>query len=110
MSHSTESRVPLPEVLFALLILGLITAVAIPSMVFPDDKRAATCEANLQLLNRKIEVYAAAHDGWTPASRDEFEKTLAADKDLPSGRAPRCPFGKTYVYDVATRRVTPHRH
>ncbi len=110
MTHRRQPGIPLPEVLFAALILGLLAAVAIPPMVYSRDTRAAECRANVDLLDSKIRCYAAGHQGWSPADFREFEQMLAADKALPSGGLPKCPYGEAYVYDPMTGRVVPHRH
>jgi hypothetical protein len=100
---------PLPELLFCLLILGLVAAVAIPPMVYSRDTRAAECRANVRLLNRKIQTWADAHQGWPPADRETFREMIEADPDL-RGHLPTCPYGDPYVYDAAGGRIAPHRH
>jgi len=110
MSQHKNGSVPLAEVLFGLLILGLLAAVAIPPMVYSSDKRDAECQANVALLNSMVDRYAETHNGWGPKDRREFEKMVAADKQLPSGTMPRCPYEQRYEYDPLTGHVVPHRH
>ena len=98
------------EALFAVLVLGLLAAVAIPPMVYPGDTRAAECKANVALLNEKVERYAAGHDGWPPADQSFFLRMLAQSKDMPAGGMPKCPYGRPYDYDAAAGRVVPHKH
>ena len=109
MAHRKENGVPLPEVLFCALILGLLAAVVIPSIVYSADTRAAQCRANVELLDRKIRFYADRHSGWTPADTAEFKQMVARDPDL-RGALPKCPYGKPYVFDPATGRIVPHNH
>ena len=109
MTHHRDTGLGLPEILFAILILGLLAAVAIPPMVYSSDTRSSQCRANVELLNRRVTRFAAQH-GNPPKDRAEFEKMLLAPDDLPSGKMPRCPFGDPYVYDPQTGGVAPHRH
>jgi len=109
MGRWTESRVPLLEILFCLLVFGLLAGVAIPRLVYSDDPKAAECRANVGLLNQKIRCYARAHNGWTPADEAEFRQLIADDPGL-RGALPKCPYGEPYVFDPAGGRVVPHRH
>lgn len=108
MAH--HQNVSLAEVLFAVLVLGLLAAVALPPMVYSADARISQCRANVVLVNRRIERYAAQHGGWTPADQDEFARMMADEKTAPRGSLPKCPFGQPYVYDPGTGRLKPHRH
>ena len=105
-----RNGIPLAEILFAVLVVGLLAAVAIPPIVYSSDARTAECKANVQLLSAAVEHYAAQHHGRTPASQKEFERILAAEKEWPSGRLPKCPYGRPYRYDPATGRVVGHQH
>jgi len=109
MARRKESRVPLLEILFCLLVFGLVAVVAIPSIVYSGDPKAAECRANVDLLNRTIRLYANAHNGWTPADQAEFRQMIADHPGL-RGRLPTCPYGEPYVFDPASGRVVPHRH
>jgi len=109
MARGPCDGLPLAEVLFCLLIFGLVGAVAIPPMVYSRDDRAAACRANAELLNRKIAQWAADHHGWAPADQEAFRRLLAQDPDL-RGHLPACPYGEPYVYDPAVGHVVPHRH
>jgi len=104
-----RNSLPLAELLFCMLVLGLVAAVAIPPMVYSRDTRTAACRANIELLDRKIRQWAEAHDGWTPADQEGFRRLIRHAPDL-RGRLPTCPFGEPYVYDPATGRIVPHRH
>lgn len=110
MVRGNHRGVPLAEVLFALLIVGLLSAAAIPPMVYSGDNHQAACRANADLLNRQIERYAAAHNGWTPADQTVFLRMLAADKDLHGGAMPKCPYGQSYEYDPVAGRAVTHKH
>jgi hypothetical protein len=109
VAHRTHDSLPLPELLFCLLILGLVAAVAIPPMVYSRDTRAAECRANVRLLQRKVQDWADAHQGWPPADQETFRALVEADPDL-RGHLPTCPYGRPYVYDAAAGRIVPHRH
>ena len=109
MRLGPSTDLPLAELLFCMLILGLVAAVAIPPMVYSGDTRAAECRANLRLLNRKIQEWADAHDGWPPADHDDFRRLIHNDRGL-RGHLPKCPFGEPYVYDPAAGHLVPHRH
>jgi type II secretory pathway pseudopilin PulG len=108
--HRKSRSIPLAEVLFGMLILGLLGAVAIPTMVYSGDKRADECRANVDLLNSMIEQYTAKHAGWVPKDGAEFEKAVAGDIQRPDAAMPKCPYGQWYAYDPLTGRIVPHRH
>lgn len=109
MARPGRDHLPLPELLFCLLILGLVAGVAIPPMVYSHDTRAAQCRANVRLLNRKIQEWAETHQGWPPADQSSFRWLMREDPDL-RGRLPTCPYGEPYVYDPAAGCIVPHRH
>ncbi|MEA3367060.1 MAG: hypothetical protein U9R68_02980 [Planctomycetota bacterium] len=109
MARRARESLPLPELLFCLLILGLVAAVAIPPMVYSRDTRAAQCRANVRLLNRKVQAWAEAHQGWPPADQETLRELIRCDPDL-RGHLPKCPYGEPYVYDAAAGRIVPHRH
>ena len=109
MGRWKESRVPLLEILFCLLVFGLMAAVAIPRLVYSDQPKGAECRANVELLNQTIGRYARVHNGWTPADEAEFRQLVADDPGL-RGALPKCPYGEPYVFDPAAGRVVPHRH
>ena len=109
MARRQKSRIPLPEALLCLLVFGLLAAVAIPSIVYSGDPKAAECRAHVELLNQTIRLYARAHNGWTPADEAEFRKMVAEAPGLKAG-LPRCPYGEPYVFDPASGRVVSHRH
>jgi len=109
MARQPCDSLPLAEILFCILILGLVAAVAIPPMVYSRDTRAAECQANIRLLERVVQQWAEAHNGWPPADQDEFQRLVREGRDL-HGQVPKCPYGKPYVYDPATGRIVPHQH
>jgi type II secretory pathway pseudopilin PulG len=110
MPHSKDTSIPLPEILFAVLILGLVSAAVIPTMVYSADARTAECQANVALLNTKLKLYAEKHNGWAPVDRAGFETMLASDKELLTGSHGKCPYGEPYRYDPATAVIVTHKH
>jgi len=110
MPSRKDSAIPLPEILFAALIMGLVTAVVIPPIVYSSDVRTAQCQANVTLLNAKIRLYADKHSGWTPPDRAALETMLASDKELLTGSHLKCPYGEPYRYDSTAGWIVEHRH
>jgi len=110
MGNRADRGVSLPEVLFAVLVLGLVAAAAVPQAVYSGDARTAECEANVALLNAKIHRWVMEHDGHRPAGQGEFAWIVNKDKECFPAGLPRCPYGRPYAYDAATGRVVPHRH
>ncbi len=101
----------LVEVLLVVVILGLLAMVAIPRFVQSGTTaKANTCQANVSLLNSQIELYAVTHDNTYPADQAEFGALILNNTDLFPDGAPECPYGATYQYSAATKRVTPHSH
>jgi type II secretory pathway pseudopilin PulG len=110
MSVLRTRGIALPEVLFAILILGLLAAAVIPKWVYSSDTKVGECKANVALLNAEIDRYADSRGGRAPAGQDEFTRIVAQDRArFPSG-LPACPYDRPYEYDPATGHVVTHRH
>jgi len=110
MDNRADRGISLPEVLFTVLVLGLVAAAVVPQAVYSSDVRTTECKANVTLLNTKIDCWVAEHDGRHPAGQGEFAWIVNKDKECFPGGLPRCPYGRPYAYDAATGRVVPHRH
>jgi type II secretory pathway pseudopilin PulG len=110
MAYFRLSDVPLPEILFAVLVTGLVAAAAIPPMVYSSDTRDDQCRANIELMNTKLRLYADRHGGCKPADNAELQRMLASEKGLEVGAQMKCPCGEPYRYDPDTGTIVPHVH
>jgi len=110
MSKRADKGISLPEVLFTILVLGLVAAAVVPQAVYSSGVRTTECQANVALLNAKIDRWVAEHDGRRPAGQGEFTWIVNKDKECFPDRLPKCPYGRPYAYDAATGHVVSHRH
>lgn len=98
--------VTLIELLIVVLILGALSAIAIPRISqSADNAKAKACRTNVDVLNSTIEVYNA-DTGDYPATL----ATITGDTDYFPDGAPTCPFGTAYVMSGTTYRVAVHSH
>lgn len=110
MSNIITRNVDLPEILFGIVVLGLLTAILVPPIVY-GNSLTAQCNANMALLNRGIELYQSKNGGLPPPSEAALLRSLVTEKVIPSsGVMPKCPHGTPYEYDPATGRIAPHKH
>jgi len=110
MGWGVRRGIGLVEVLFVLLVVGLLVAAAIPRFVYSSDAKAEECRANVALINAKLDNHLAAHGLKKPADGEEFLRLLTTDKDCFPNGLPKCPYGRPYQYDPDSGQVTVHRH
>ncbi len=96
----------LVEVLIVVLILGALSAIAVPRL----SRSAATaknraCAANIERMNSQIELYQHDTGSWPAALTDVTEKVQYF-----GGEDVLCPFGEPYVLDHSRHRVIMHEH
>ena len=94
------------EILFVVILIGVLAAIAIPRIVTTaGTARQNACHSNIAIMNTQIEQYGLAVGSY-PA-------TLGAVADsttyFPDG-APTCPTGGTYTMDGTTKRVSCSTH
>jgi len=106
MVRKQTRGVTLIELLIVVLILGALSAIAIPriSQSATNAKRKA-CDTNVDVINSSIELYSADNDKY-PKELGDVTKNVTY---FPDG-APACPFGTAYVMDAKTYRVAEHSH
>ena len=111
MGRRKKKGFTLVEVLLVVVILGLLAMVAIPRFVQSGTSaKTNACRANVSLINSQIELYAVTHDNTYPVDQAEFSGLILNNTDVFPDGAPVCPYGDPYVYNVTTKRVTPHSH
>jgi prepilin-type N-terminal cleavage/methylation domain-containing protein len=92
----------LVELLIVVLILGALTAIAIPRITASaTNAKTSACATNIEIMNSQIELYAANNDGTYPATLAE----ITGDDDYFPDGAPACPLGGTYTMG-ADHKVT----
>jgi len=98
--------VTIVELLIAVLILGVLSAVAIPRLAASaaTAKRRA-CSANVERINSQIELYQHDTGSWPVALIDVTENvSYFGDEKV------ACPFGEPYILDQSIHRVIMHDH
>ena len=96
----------LVELLIVVLILGALTAIALPRIMGgATTAKTNACKTNVDLINSQIELYYATEDAW-PASLE----AVTQDPNYFPGEEPLCPFGTAYNYNSSTKRIDAHGH
>ena len=91
----------LVELLIVVLILGALSAIAIPRITASAaNAKTNACTTNIGIMNSQIEMWAANNDGDYPTLAE-----ITGDDDYFPDDAPTCPLGGTYTKG-ANHRVT----
>ncbi|HDZ39900.1 MAG TPA: hypothetical protein ENH62_16780 [Marinobacter sp.] len=102
----TEKALTLIELLIIVLIIGALSAIAIPRIASSANRaRNGTCTTNIDVLNSQIELYMAKEGVSSPTLSD-----VTGDPDYFPEGALTCPFGTVYVMNGTTYRVQGHSH
>ena len=98
------------ELLIVVLILGALSAIAIPRISqSASNAKAKACDTNVDVLNSSIEMYNADTGGY-PANNAAFLTAVAGSTTYFPEGVPVCPFATAYVMDATTKRVASHSH
>ncbi|MBN1796383.1 MAG: hypothetical protein JW804_06900 [Sedimentisphaerales bacterium] len=99
-----KKRFRFEELLIAAVVIASLATLAAPriAMSQPSYKTNA-CQANIVLLNAKIDQYYRDTGHW-PGSLDE----LVVEGYLPDG-LPKCPYGETYLIGPE-HYIAEHKH
>ncbi|MDI6900326.1 MAG: prepilin-type N-terminal cleavage/methylation domain-containing protein [Anaerosomatales bacterium] len=97
----------LTEILFVLVIIAILTAIAIASFTMSTGRAAeAACCSNQRVLNGLIPAYEADNGGAAPTSVDDLAPFV---KNSDTGTV--CPSDDTpYQWDAATEQFTCVNH
>ncbi len=102
----TKKALTLIELLVIVLIIGALSAIAIPRIATSAGRaKRNVCMANVDVLNTQIEWYIAQEGVSSPDLSD-----ITGDPDYFPEGALTCPFGSAYVMNGATYRVEEHPH
>lgn len=96
------------ELMIVVLILGVLTAIAIPRITGGAFNAGVNaCRKNVDLINTQIELYHG-HTGLWPVDVGEVTKDPNYFPDGP----PACPFSKSYILVTTNgkNRVPEHVH
>ena len=94
----------LVELLVVVLILGALSAIALPRIVASaDTAKEKACQSNIDIINTQAELYNAMTDGY-PKNID----TLTKDADYFPDGAPVCALGGKYSLNSSYRAVCSH--
>jgi len=96
----------LVELLIAVLILGVLTAIAVPRITGSAFNAGVNaCRKNVDILNSQIELYHSNTGTWPQFNIGEV---INDPNYFPDG-PPQCPFNTPYVLDI-NHRVPEHIH
>jgi prepilin-type N-terminal cleavage/methylation domain-containing protein len=96
----------LVELLIVVLILGALTAIALPRLMGSAyDAKVSACKTNVHLINSQIEMYYANEGVW-PSVLDDVTK----DPNYFPSKEPKCPFDDAYQYNTDDHCVNEHTH
>ncbi|GAB4283267.1 MAG: hypothetical protein Kow0067_04120 [Coriobacteriia bacterium] len=103
----SEDGFTLTEILFVLVIIAILTAIAIASFTMSTGRAAqAACCSNQRVLNGLIAAYEADNGGTAPTSVDDLAPYV---KNSDTGTV--CPSDETpYQWDAATQQFTCVNH
>ncbi len=102
----TKKALTLIELLIIVLIIGALSAIAIPRISSSTDRaKRNVCMANVDVLNSQIELYMANEGVSSPNLSD-----VTGDSDYFPEGALTCPLGTAYVMNGTTYRVAEHSH
>ncbi len=102
----TKKALTLIELLVIVLIIGALSAIAIPRIATSAGRaKSNVCMANVDVLNSQIELYMAQEEVSSPVLSD-----VTGNFDYFPDGALTCPFGTAYVMNGATYRVEAHSH
>ena len=94
----------LVELLFVVLILGTLASIIVPRVVSSaTSAKTAKCRANVQMLNKQIELYYVQEGQWP----DDIDVVTSDPDYFPHG-VPVCPFNIPYSFDSELHTVPYH--
>ena len=108
MAGLNERGFTLIEILFVMVVIGILAAIVIPRMLYTtQEAQIAANDANKANINTQVERWYFEKGSW-PAN--DLSDIKADDDYFPDG-IPDCPVcGGAYTLDGTTHRVTGHNH
>jgi prepilin-type N-terminal cleavage/methylation domain-containing protein len=105
--RQSQKGFSLAELLIVVLILGALAIIAIPAIsAVSGAAKVNVCSANIDLLNRQIELYRANTGDWPRRLTD-----VTKNPDYFPDGEPTCPFGKKYNLGSDNRiKTNNHKH
>jgi type II secretion system protein G len=109
MVKRTRKGITLIELLIVVLILGALSAIAIPRISqSANNAKQKACDVNVDIINSAIEMYNADTGAYPVLSGDLTDVTINTTY-FPDGE-PACPYSTPYVMNATTKRVASHVH
>jgi len=106
MTRVDKKAFTLVELMIVVLILGALTAIAIPR-IMGGSKTAKinACKTNIDLINSQIELYYNINGTWPVDIRN-----VTDDPNYFPDGPPVCPFKLDYNYNTSNNRTIDHGH
>ena len=101
----------LVELLFVVLILGVLASIVIPRISgAAGEAKDSKDMANWANLVRAIEMYSVRNGGAYPANQIAFDNTILSSSTYFPHGAPVCPHSNPYIYISTSGEQTITKH